>query len=235
MKKVLSISMICLIGMVMFSSCFFNKLSDEKQIKSFVITAPYTVGVINENSRTITVDVPEGTDVTALIPSIVVSDNAVVEPASGVPQNFTNPVSYKVTAENGSNVTYVVTVTVGGVGPGPGGDPVEINENINANTTWKDLGLPVDYIIDGWIYIEGNALLTIEPGVTIMFTGVNGGLEVGENAGLRMVGTAEKPIILEGPQNNPNNGSWNSVRINSTDKKRFMTIPHGFFPETCSG
>lgn len=215
MKKVLSISMICLIGMVMFSSCFFNKLSDEKQIKSFVITAPYTVGVINENSRTITVDVPEGTDVTALIPSIVVSDNAVVEPASGVPQNFTNPVSYKVTAENGSNVTYVVTVTVGGVGPGPGGDPVEINENINANTTWKDLGLPVDYIIDGWIYIEGNALLTIEPGVTIMFTGNNGGMTVEENAGLRMVGTADKPIQFVGPTNNPNNGSWGHIALDS--------------------
>ena len=215
MKKFLSISMMCLLGMFVFSSCFFNKLSSEKQIKSFVITTPYAQGVINETLKTITVDVPEGTDVTSLVPSIVVSDDAIVEPGSGVAQNFTNAVSYVVTAEDGTKATYVVTVTVGGVGPGPGGDPTHIDENISANTTWKDLGLPVDYIIDDVVYIEGNALLTIEPGVTIMFTGVNGRMDVGENAGLRMVGTADKPIQFVGPTNNPNNGSWGRLQINS--------------------
>ena len=215
MKKLLSISMICLIGMLVFSSCFFNKLSSEKQIKSFVITTPYAQGVINETLKTITVDVPEGTDVTSLVPSLVVSDDAVVEPNSGVAQNFTKPVSYVVTAEDGTKATYVVTVTVGGVGPGPGGDPRQISDNISENTTWPDLGLPVDYVVDGWIHIEGNALLTIEPGVTIMFTGNNGGMTVEENAGLRMVGTADKPIQFVGPTNNPNNGSWGHIVLDS--------------------
>ena len=215
MKKLLSISMICLVGMVMFSSCFFNKLSEEKQIKSFVITTPYAQGVINETLKTITVDVPEGTDVTSLVPSIVVSDNAIVEPGSGVAQNFSKSVSYTVTAEDGTKATYVVTVTVGGEGPGPGGDARQISENISENTTWPDLGLPVDYIVDRWIHIEGNALLTIEAGVTIMFTGNNCGMEVDENAGLRMVGTADKPIQFVGPINNPNNGSWNRILLSS--------------------
>lgn len=215
MKRLLAIGTLCLLGIVALSSCFFNKLSSEKQIKSFVITTPYAQGVINETLKTITVDVPEGTDVTSLVPSIVVSDDAIVEPGSGVAQNFTNAVSYVVTAEDGTKATYVVTVTVGGVGPGPGGDPTHIDENISANTTWKDLGLPVDYVVDGWIHIEGNALLTIEPGVTIMFTGNNGGMTVEENAGLRMVGTADKPIQFVGPTNNPNNGSWNRVQIDS--------------------
>lgn len=91
----------------------------------------------------------------------------------------------------------------------------EWSGSIDANTTWPDLGLDVDYVIDGWVEITGNALLTIEPGVTIMFTGVDGGIGVGENAGLKMVGTADKPIIVEGPQNNQNNGSWNGIRIDS--------------------
>lgn len=101
--------------------------------------------------------------------------------------------------------------------PGGGDDsnPVNFSGNIDANTTWPDLGLPVDYVVSGKIYVKGNALLTIEPGVTIMFDGVDGGLEVQENAGISMVGTADKPIVFTGPTNNPNNGSWKDVVIES--------------------
>ena len=63
--------------------------------------------------------------------------------------------------------------------------------------------------------MQGSALLTIEPGVKIVFTGANGGITVEENAGLKMVGTAEDPIILTGPVNNPNKGAWNQVWIKS--------------------
>ena len=91
----------------------------------------------------------------------------------------------------------------------------ELSGSISANTTLQDRGVAVDYIIDGRFYVEGNALLTVEPGVTIMFTGIDGGIVVEENAGLRMVGTADKPITLTGPTNNQNPGSWNDVVVNS--------------------
>ena len=91
----------------------------------------------------------------------------------------------------------------------------ELSGSISANTTLRDLGLPVDYIIDGRFYVEGNALLTIEPGVTIMFTGVYDGITVEENAGLCMVGTADKPITLTGPTNNQNVGAWDNVVVKS--------------------
>lgn len=94
-------------------------------------------------------------------------------------------------------------------------NPIQFSGSIDENTTWPDLGLPVDYIIDGSLDVNGNALLTIDPGVTIMFTDVNCRIYVGENAGLKMAGTADKPIIIEGPENNPNNGSWHNVRIES--------------------
>ena len=107
----------------------------------------------------------------------------------------------------------------GGQGGQGGGDgepqSITLSGTINENTTWKDLGLPVDYIVDGLIYLEGNALVTVDPGVTIMFTGTNGGISVGENAGLKMVGTATKPIIFTGPTNNQNVGAWDYISIAS--------------------
>ena len=116
------------------------------------------------------------------------------------------------------NATYIATFSNdpnGGGGEGGDGDPLTMSGTISNNVTWVDRGLTVDYIIDGELLIDGNALLTIDPGVTIMFTGVGGGIYVGENAGLRMVGTSDKPIILQGPTNNPNNGSWNHVYVTS--------------------
>lgn len=105
----------------------------------------------------------------------------------------------------------------GGDNPGGGGgtDPTQFSGNIDANTTWPDLGLPVDYVVSGRMYVEGNALLTIEPGVTIMFDSNDGGLTVEENAGISMVGTPDKPIVFTGPTNNPNNGSWKDIVIES--------------------
>ena len=84
--------------------------SSEKEITSFLISS-YS-GTIDGDDHTIRVTVPYGTDVTSLTPTITVSDKAAVSPLSGVAQNFTNPVVYTVTAENGTKQIYTVTVTV---------------------------------------------------------------------------------------------------------------------------
>jgi hypothetical protein len=86
---------------------------------------------------------------------------------------------------------------------------------LTENKTLANRNGLIDYVIDGTLHIQGSALLTIEPGVKIVFTGSNSGITVDENAGLRMVGTAENPIILTGPVNNPNKGAWNQVWIKS--------------------
>ena len=113
---------------------------------------------------------------------------------------------------------------------GPGGgnstDPTNFSGSIDANTIWPDLGLPVDYVVSGRMYVKGNALLTIEPGVTIMFDGNDGGLTVEENAGIKMVGTVDKPIVFTGPTNNPNNGSWNNILINSVRNDNRLEYVH---------
>ena len=90
---------------------------------------------------------------------------------------------------------------------------ITLSGSIDNNVTWKDLGLPVDYIVEGYLYLDGNSLVTVEPGVTIMFAGVDGCIQVGENAGIKMQGTKDKPIVLTGPTNNQNPGAWECVRI----------------------
>lgn len=222
MRKTLFVA---LAALMLLASC--GKESSEKKILTFKFATPEATVTISESAKTITAVVPEGTNVTALIPIFTLSPKATAAPVSGTTLDFTKPVTILVTAEDGSSVEYKVTVTFeqngggggGGNGGGGGGgnnSTVNWSGNISQNTTWPDLGLDVDYVIEGWTYIEGNALLTIEPGVTIMFTGVDGGLDVGENAGLKMVGTAEKPIRLVNPLNNNNPGAWLGIRIHST-------------------
>lgn len=56
--------------------------------------------------------VPATTDVTKLTPKITISDKAAISPASDVTTDFTNPVVYTVTAEDGSTQTWTVTCKV---------------------------------------------------------------------------------------------------------------------------
>jgi hypothetical protein len=126
-----------------------------------------------------------------------------------------NPLKLVVT-KNESLIAYFAEGN-GGNGGNGSGDPqsITLSGTINENTTWKDLGLPVDYIVDGTIYLEGNALVTVDSGVTIMFTGVDGAIEVGENAGFKIAGTANKPVVFTGPTNNQNKGAWGYIDVNS--------------------
>jgi hypothetical protein len=87
-------------------------LSDAKAITSFDFSSPAATGTIDEAAKTVSLTVPSGTDVTALVPTIVVSAKANVRPASGVAQDFSSPVTYTVTAEDGTTQTYIVTVSV---------------------------------------------------------------------------------------------------------------------------
>jgi outer membrane protein assembly factor BamB len=57
----------------------------------------------------ILVTLPFNTDLSRLTPTIEIT-GVKISPASGVPQNFTTPVMYTVTAEDGSTARYTVTV-----------------------------------------------------------------------------------------------------------------------------
>ncbi len=117
-------TIIILVSIIMMVAC--HRESHEKQITRFVITqvTPMAIGQIDQSRLTIEVLVPEGTDLSHLMPTIEVSPKAKVSPASGTFVDFSSPVKYTVTAEDGTTAKYTVTVkeilaeetfTVGGV------------------------------------------------------------------------------------------------------------------------
>ena len=85
--------------------------STAKDISTFAFggISPAVNGTISGTS--ISATVPFSVDVTNLAPTIALSPKATVSPASGSAQNFSNPVIYTVTAEDGTNQKYTVTVT----------------------------------------------------------------------------------------------------------------------------
>ncbi|MFA5248294.1 MAG: S8 family serine peptidase [Patescibacteria group bacterium] len=82
-----------------------------KEISSFDFVGISASSTIDEDVQTILVSVPFGTDVATLTPEIVITGVS-VSPASGLSQDFSDPVLYTVTAAGSSTQAYTVTVTV---------------------------------------------------------------------------------------------------------------------------
>lgn len=119
--------------------------ASSKALTAFGLVNPATTGTINESAKTIALSVPAGTTVTSLVATFTttgtkvsvltlspasnasVSSRAVkvevtqgtyVDQVSGTTANdFKSPVTYRVTAEDGSTSDYTVTVTVQSVPP----------------------------------------------------------------------------------------------------------------------
>lgn len=89
--------------------------SAEKTITTFAFNGLSPTVSAAIDGAAITATVPVGTNLSALVPTITLSAAATVSPASGVAQNFSSPVTYTVTAEDGTTSTYTVTVSIQGV------------------------------------------------------------------------------------------------------------------------
>lgn len=92
--------------------CTWSKASetDGPIISAFQING--VSGTVSHTAGTIKVTLPYGTDLTSLKPEITVKNAKSVSPASGAAVNLTAPVTYTVTAEDGTTKTYTVTATV---------------------------------------------------------------------------------------------------------------------------
>mgnify|MGYP001095605716 CR=1 FL=1 len=73
---------------------------------------PEVVGKIDQENGTITLDVPYGTNLKNIQPLIITSRGAQVLPLSGVAQDFSRPLTYTVTGEDGSVRVYTVIARV---------------------------------------------------------------------------------------------------------------------------
>ncbi len=72
---------------------------------------PTVTGAVLIADHTVDLEVPFGTDVTTLVPTITLSENATISPESGVAQDFSSAVTYTVTAQDGTTQNWTVTVT----------------------------------------------------------------------------------------------------------------------------
>ena len=90
---------------------WFTTASDSKELNSFNFSSLGVTGIVNSTEHTVSLSVPNSTVLTSLVPTINLPEDASVSPLSGVAQDFTNPVTYTVTAEDDSTQDYVVTVT----------------------------------------------------------------------------------------------------------------------------
>ena len=78
-------------------------------IKTFTING--VAAAINHANKTITMVLPENTDLTALKPVIELTQGVSISPSSGATIDFSNPVTFVVTA-NGKSVNYTANVGV---------------------------------------------------------------------------------------------------------------------------
>jgi uncharacterized repeat protein (TIGR02543 family) len=80
-------------------------------ITEFNFSSPSVTGIIDNTAKTVTLNVPFGTVVTNLTPMIT-HNGASISPESGVSHDFTNVVTFTVTAADGSTQDYQVTVII---------------------------------------------------------------------------------------------------------------------------
>ena len=114
-------------------------------ITAFSFTEQTGAAVIDGVAHTVAVQVPAGTTLTALVPTIAVSSGAIINPASGAAQDFSTDVAYTVTAQDGvTPQQWTVTVNV---------LPADIalaNSTIDENNAVND-------VIGGLSATDGNA------------------------------------------------------------------------------
>lgn len=101
--------------------------STAKDITAFTATGIVGSATINNSNATVSLKVSSTTNVTSLAPIISVSNFASISPTSGVARDFTNPVTYTVTAQDASTKQWVVTVTKQSSGIGD----ISLDESIN--------------------------------------------------------------------------------------------------------
>ncbi|SDE79765.1 Por secretion system C-terminal sorting domain-containing protein [Pricia antarctica] len=116
--------------------------STANEIVAFSVSGQVGAETIDSNAGSINLTVAIGTDVTSLSPSIDISQLATISPDSGLAQNFSAPVDYVVSAEDGSTKQWTVSVTVQDDTTDP---EIACLSNIQVNNDIGECGAVVTY------------------------------------------------------------------------------------------
>jgi photosystem II stability/assembly factor-like uncharacterized protein len=87
-------------------------INDQNDILAFSFLQQAFPSVIDNQTHTVEASVIYGTDISNLIPVIEISYNATIDPPSGQPLDFSSPVTFTLTAQNGDQQQWVVTVEI---------------------------------------------------------------------------------------------------------------------------
>lgn len=151
-----------------------------RSIVAFGFGDPQVEVIVLADASEIVLTVPHGTDVTALVPQIRYQ-GASVEPAAGVPQDFTNPVIYRVTAQTGAVRSYRVTVIVERSAP-----PVGVTVTTEVNVT-----------LSGSSAMNSGSTMTVTATPSVMVDSyawyLDGSLQSGQTGASITVGTGLTP------------------------------------------
>jgi hypothetical protein len=120
-------------------------LSHESQITNVELPLADSIK-INQTALQVILYMPYGADTRALSPTFTISDKATISPMSGTIHNFTSPVTYTVTAEDGTTITtYQVLVYV---------PDLSLSRILNAGWNWISLGVDLPNTNLGSIFSE---------------------------------------------------------------------------------
>lgn len=114
-------AVLILLTSLIFTACDDDSVAEKtsspnsKTLISFSFSNPQSAATINEFTKKVSITVPFGTDLTNLVAdfSIIgksITVNGAAQTSGKSSNNFTNPVVYTIYAENGSSVSYTVTV-----------------------------------------------------------------------------------------------------------------------------
>jgi hypothetical protein len=114
-RAVIAAFAVSIIALAASCDLLFPK-SEDKLISSFTFSAAANPALGADVAGTISgtaigASLSDTAGISALTPTIAISDKASISPASGQARDFSSPVTYVVTAEDGSKATYTVTVT----------------------------------------------------------------------------------------------------------------------------
>lgn len=127
-------------------------LSNNTEIVSFSFSDLNVNATISNGS--ITATLPLYTDLTDLAPTIVVAEGATITPASGIAQDFTEPVTYVVRAEDGTEFMFTATINALAVVVNP---VWERNLNSGGLPSWFTANNDRDLSVFGeFLYIHNN-------------------------------------------------------------------------------
>jgi len=114
-RKIAFLALFLLAGAVFMSSCKKEELSGKKEILSFIFEASKNAQLDRNflgdiDGTNISAEISFGITTNQLIPTIEISPRAALSPAAGQPTDFTGPVVYTVTAEDGTTKTFSASV-----------------------------------------------------------------------------------------------------------------------------